>query len=88
MIHDTTDSSKPAIDRTRRRYVAKLVRKVGLHTKPISDDARLAYIVGALVCDDSGKIGRAALDAALADANVVHIARSILALTRPGAVRP
>lgn len=76
-----------AVSRERRRHVAGLVRRVGLHQADLTQDARLLYIVGALVASDGGVVRRKRLDEALRDEQIMQIARSILLLTQPGGTK-
>lgn len=71
------------IPRSRRRHVVEIVRRQAIHDQPLTEDAKLLYVVGALVADDEGHLSQERLKRALRDATVVQIARSILALTRP-----
>ena len=71
----------PLVSRERRRHVVKLVRRVGLHAAQLSDDARLTYVVAALVADDSGRIPNDLLFSTCKDPKLLALAENILAVT-------
>ena len=55
-----------------------MVEGNGVLDADMSDEARVTYVVGGLVCDDTGFIRKPDLDAALADPSVVSVAIDIL----------
>lgn len=67
------------LSRERRRHVLRLLGRTGILNADISDDARLTYVVGALVCNDVGYLKQADLVAAFNDPSVVQAARTLLA---------
>lgn len=69
------------VPRERRRHVVRLVRRVGLHAAPLSDDARLTYVLGALIASDAGYVAADALIEAGKNPKLVAIAANILAVT-------
>lgn len=66
------------LSRERRRHVLRLLSRTGIMSADISDDARLTYVVGALVCNDIGYLKKDDLVAAFADPSVVQAARTLL----------
>lgn len=69
------------ISRERRRHVVKLVKRVGLHSAGLSDDALLTYVVGALIASDVGYVADRDLFDARKDPKLVALASNILAVT-------
>lgn len=70
---------KADLSRKRRRHVLDLVRRTGLLTdNGLTDDARLLYVVGGLICNDAGVAKQADLTAAMRDPSIVQAARTIL----------
>lgn len=67
------------LSRERRRHVLNLLKRQGIVTSSLSDSARLTYVVGALVCDDTGYLKKDSLVAAFQDPSVVQAARTLLA---------
>jgi len=66
------------LSRERRRHILRMVEGNGVLDADMSDEARVTYVVGGLVCDDTGFIRKPDLDAALADPSVVSVAIDIL----------
>lgn len=74
-------TSTPPVSRERRRHVARLIKRVGLHSAPLSNDARLTYVIGALVASDDGFVADSVLIEAAKDAKIVALAANLLAVT-------
>lgn len=70
------------LSRARRRHVLNLLDRAGVLTAGLSDDAELTYVVGALICDDTGFLKKADLVAAFQDPSIVQAARALLAKAR------
>ncbi|MFA5712345.1 hypothetical protein [Mycolicibacterium sp.] len=73
--------STPLVPRERRRHVVRLVKRVGLHQAPLSEAARLTYVIGALIADDAGCIKKADLTEAAKNPKIVALAANILTVT-------
>lgn len=73
--------STTRITRERRRHVCRLIKRVGLHAAPLSDDARLTYVLAALIASDEGRVADQDLMDATKDRNLVALAANILAVT-------
>jgi hypothetical protein len=71
----------PPISRERRRHVVRLVRRVGLHGQPLSDDDRLTYVLGALIATDCGRIATDDLIQAAKNPKLVALTANILTVT-------
>jgi hypothetical protein len=68
-----------AISRERRRQTERMIRSQGVATDAnLTDNDRLIYAVGCLVCDDTGYLSGAALIAAMQDLPILSIAARIL----------
>lgn len=78
---DGAPVSAAKITRERRRHVVRLVKRVGLHGAQLSDDARLTYVIGALIASDAGRVKNSDLAAAAADPKMVALAANILTVT-------
>lgn len=66
------------LSRKRRRHVLNLIERTGILASDVGDDALLTYVVGALVCDDTGFLKKADLVDAFQDPSVVQAARTLL----------
>lgn len=67
------------LSRERRRHVLQLMRRTGVLTDThLTDKDRLIYVVGALVCDDVGRVNTTDLAEALRDPSIVQAARALL----------
>lgn len=73
---------RPNLSRDRRRHIMRLIEGEGLLTADVSDDARILYIVGGLVCNDVGVARQADLHAAIAEPEILEVAVEILAKAR------
>lgn len=65
--------------RERRRHAERMVRHELLTKAPVGYDAQVVYVVGCLVCDDTGMLRKTDLAAALMDPDTVSDAMNILA---------
>ena len=75
----------PNLSRERRRHVERLLQRTGvLYDSRLSEHAKLVYIVGALIADDTGLVLKADLEAIEPDSEVVQVARTILTKMRGG----
>jgi hypothetical protein len=68
----------PDFGHERRRTVLSLLRDPDFRRADLTDDERLIYTVGGLVCDDAGHLTQADLTAAMTDLSVVQYARNLL----------
>jgi hypothetical protein len=72
----------PNLSRERRRHILRMVEGEGLLDADLTEDARLLYVVGGLVCNDAGMIRRDDLQAGMADPEVLEAAVEILGKAR------
>lgn len=70
----------PAISRERRRHVMRLIKRSGILTADVSDDARVTYVLGALVCDDTGYLKKDDLTRAAQNPRLLALAENMLAM--------
>ena len=63
----------PRYDRRRRDTAVSVLRENGIWA--LSEDARLAYAVGLVICDDTGRYALASIKDALRDPFVVTTAQ-------------
>jgi len=77
MIDPIQKSVKANFSRERRRHVLALLRGDRV-LETVGPDAQLLYAVGALVCDDTGRVSEADLHLALRDPSIVSAARELL----------
>lgn len=79
-MHESTTRPTADFSRERRRLVTRLIRRSGVLADPrLTDDAKVLYVVCALVADDGG-VGRTdALTEAMQDPSIVQVARTIMA---------
>jgi hypothetical protein len=66
------------LSRDRRRHILRMIEGEGVLDADLSDSERLLYVVGGLVCDDTGFIRKPDLDAGMADPDVLAAAMEIL----------
>jgi hypothetical protein len=75
---ETQAATQPDLSRSRRRTIMRMIEGQGLLDHELSDDARLLYIVGGLICNAAGMAKTQDLDAALKDPEIVSVALEIL----------
>lgn len=63
----------------RRQTALSYIRGEGILTIPVSDNARVMFAVGLLICDDEGHIAEADLKVAMRDPSILQAARALLA---------
>ena len=68
----------PNPTRQRRRPVLRLVEGDGVLDADLTEDARLLYIVGGLMCNDAGILANADLESGMNDLAVIEVALDIL----------
>lgn len=73
-----TGGGKPNFTRARRRTIIRMIEGEGLLDADLTEDARLLYVVAALVCNDVGVAKQADLQAAMRTPHVVEVAVEIL----------
>ncbi|MCV7007437.1 hypothetical protein [Mycobacterium gordonae] len=62
----------------RRRHIMRMIEGEGVLDADLTEDARLLYVVGGLVCNDVGFVRQSDLEAAMGDPAVVAAAMEIL----------
>jgi hypothetical protein len=79
-MHENTTRPTADLSRERRRQVHRLLKRTGVvHDPRLSTDAKVLYVVGALICDQQGAGSTEVLMAAMQDPSIVQAARTILA---------
>jgi len=73
---------RPNLSRERRRHIMRMIEGEGVLDADLSEDARILYIVGGLVCNDVGVARQSDLDAAMAEPAILEAAIEILAKAR------
>jgi hypothetical protein len=66
------------LSQERRRHIMRMIEGEGVLDADMTEDARLLYVVGGLVCNDVGFVRQADLQAAMGDPAVVAAAMEIL----------
>jgi hypothetical protein len=66
------------LSQERRRHIIRMIEGEGVLGADLTEDARLLYVVGGLVCNDVGFVRQSDLQAAMDDASVVAAAMEIL----------
>lgn len=66
------------LSRDRRRHILRMIEGEGVLNADLGEDARLLYVVGGLVCDDTGFARQSDLEAGMADPDVLAAAMEIL----------
>lgn len=71
----------PHFTRRRKRTVRSLLREATLNPGwgELTDDAKVYYVISALICDEAGRFTKAELNSALRDEPLVRYAESLLA---------
>jgi len=66
------------LSQERRRHIMRMIEGEGVLDAELTEDARLLYVVGGLVCNDVGFVRQADVQAAMGDPTVVAAAMEIL----------
>lgn len=66
------------LSQERRRHIIRMIEGEGVLDADMTEDARMLYVVGGLVCNDVGFVRQADLQAAMGDPAVVAAAMEIL----------
>ena len=66
------------LSRERRRHILRMIEGEGVLDADLSENARLLYVVGGLVCNEVGFVRQSDLEAGMADPEVLAAAMEIL----------
>ena len=66
------------LSQERRRHIMRMIEDEGVLDTELTENARLLYVVGGLVCNDVGVVRQADLQTAMADPDVLAAALEIL----------
>ncbi|MFV8314949.1 hypothetical protein [Mycobacterium sp. 23] len=72
----------PNLSRQRRRHMLRMIEGQGVLDADLPESARLTYVVGGLVCNDTGFLRQDDLEAGMANPEVLQAAVEILAKAR------
>ncbi|MFV8165308.1 hypothetical protein ACNQVK_24985 [Mycobacterium sp. 134] len=81
-VDDDGPEFRPNLSRERRRHIMRLIEGEGLLDADLTEDARILYIVGGLVCNDVGFLRQSDLHTAMAEPDILEAAVEILAKAR------
>ncbi|MBF6474691.1 MULTISPECIES: hypothetical protein [Nocardia] len=71
-------ATQPDLSRSRRRTIMRMIEGQGLLDHELSEDARLLYIIGGLICNAVGVAKTQDLEAALENPEIISVALEIL----------
>lgn len=74
----TTDQVQLNVSRQRRRHILRLVEGEGILDADIPEEARLLYVVSALMCNEVGFLSKEAMDSGMSNPQAIEVAITIL----------